>query len=51
MNVKFFSRLSAALVLGLAGLLPLSASAADEAQIRQVDQSGRYESHRGFGGQ
>jgi phospholipid transport system substrate-binding protein len=31
MNVKFFSRLSAVLMLGLAGLLPLAVSAADEA--------------------
>jgi phospholipid transport system substrate-binding protein len=31
MNVKFFSRLSGVLMLGLAGLLPLAASAADEA--------------------
>jgi len=31
MNVKFFSHLSAVLVLGLVGLLPLTASAADEA--------------------
>lgn len=31
MNLKFFSRLSAVLLLSLAGLLPLVASAADEA--------------------
>ncbi len=31
MNLKFFSRLSAVLLLSLAGLLPLAASAADEA--------------------
>ena len=31
MNVKFFSRLGSVLMLGLAGLLPLAASAADEA--------------------
>lgn len=31
MNLKFFSRLSAVLMLALAGLLPLAASAADEA--------------------
>jgi phospholipid transport system substrate-binding protein len=31
MNLKFFSRLSAVLMLALAGLLPLTASAADEA--------------------
>ena len=31
MNLKFFSRLSAVLMLGLAGLLPLAVSAADEA--------------------
>lgn len=31
MNVKFFSRLSGVLMLGLAGLLPLAATAADEA--------------------
>ena len=31
MNLKFFSRLSAVILLSLAGLLPLAASAADEA--------------------